>query len=115
MAVSPDGSYLATASFDNTLRIWDVRPFAPTVNPQQPSAPPRLYRTLMGAPAGFDNALRKPAWDPTGRRVGIGSADRTVVVWDVETGQIKYKARPEPSPALLTVAAARRQGHGHSL
>lgn len=29
MSVSPDGSHLLTNSMDNTLRVWDVRPYAP--------------------------------------------------------------------------------------
>lgn len=29
MALSPDGSYLLTNGMDNTLRIWDIRPYAP--------------------------------------------------------------------------------------
>ena len=29
MDLSPDGSYVLTNSMDNTLRIWDIRPFAP--------------------------------------------------------------------------------------
>ena len=30
MSLSPDGSYLLTNAMDNSLRIWDVRPFAPS-------------------------------------------------------------------------------------
>lgn len=29
LAVSPDGSHLLTNSMDNTLRMWDMRPYAP--------------------------------------------------------------------------------------
>ena len=29
MALSPDGSFILTNSMDNTLRVWDVRPYAP--------------------------------------------------------------------------------------
>jgi Prp8 binding protein len=29
LKVSPDGHHLLTNSMDNTLRIWDMRPFAP--------------------------------------------------------------------------------------
>lgn len=78
-----------SASFDNTVRIWDIRPFAPVTSAAQPV--PRLHRTLLGAPAGFDAALRKPAWDPSGERVAVGGADRTVTIWDVESAQIRYK------------------------
>lgn len=27
MSLSPDGSYVLTNAMDNTLRIWDVRPY----------------------------------------------------------------------------------------
>jgi len=29
LSLSPDGSYALSNSMDNTLRIWDVRPYAP--------------------------------------------------------------------------------------
>lgn len=29
MKLSPDGTHLLTNSMDNTLRIWDMRPYAP--------------------------------------------------------------------------------------
>lgn len=29
MRVSPDGNHLLTNSMDKTLRMWDMRPFAP--------------------------------------------------------------------------------------
>lgn len=31
MRVSPDGAYLLTNAMDCTLRIWDMRPYAPQV------------------------------------------------------------------------------------
>ena len=30
LSVSADGSYLLSNAMDNTLRMWDIRPFAPT-------------------------------------------------------------------------------------
>lgn len=90
LSVSPSGSHLLSSSFDNTVRIWDIKPFAPVQQPGQLTSP-RLHRTLMGAPAGFDSQLRKPAWDPSGDRVAVGAADRSVIIWDVETAQIRYK------------------------
>lgn len=47
----------------------------------------------MGAPAGFENTLLRGAWsrDDGGKRVGVGGADRTVCIWDVESGQVQYK------------------------
>ena len=32
MQLSPDGSYLLTNSMDCTLRVWDMRPYAPQVH-----------------------------------------------------------------------------------
>lgn len=29
LSLSPDGSYLLSNAMDNTLRIWDIRPYAP--------------------------------------------------------------------------------------
>lgn len=29
LALSPDGSYVLSNSMDNSLRVWDIRPFAP--------------------------------------------------------------------------------------
>ena len=51
----------------------------------------------MGAPAGFENTLLRGAWskDDSGRRVGVGGADRTVCIWDVESGKVLYKVNLE--------------------
>lgn len=75
LAVSPSGSHILSTSFDSTCKIWDVRPFAPTVNTAVPGASPRLYRTLAGSSAGFEGWLRRAAWDKNGERVAIGGAD----------------------------------------
>lgn len=50
---------------------------------------------LGGAPAGFENTLLKGAWsrEDGGRRVALGGADRTVTIWDVESGKVLYKVR----------------------
>lgn len=48
-----------------------------------------------GAPAGFESILSKGAWsrDDGGKRVAVGGADRTVTIWDVESGRVMYKVR----------------------
>ncbi|GAA97298.1 uncharacterized protein L969DRAFT_14614 [Mixia osmundae IAM 14324] len=91
LSLSPQGSHLLSSSFDNTCKVWDVRPFAPITNVDDPSQNPRLTRTLYGAPAGHDQYLRKPCWDSTGKRCAIGAADRTVVIWNVASGEVAYK------------------------
>ncbi|KAI0921009.1 hypothetical protein AcV5_001260 [Taiwanofungus camphoratus] len=86
LSLSPNGSYLLSPSFSSQTIIHDVRPFSPS--------PARIHRVLMGAPAGFENTLLRGAWsrDDSGRRVAVGGADRTVCIWDVESGKVLYKA-----------------------
>ncbi|OCH94548.1 WD40 repeat-like protein [Obba rivulosa] len=85
LSLSPNGNYLLSPSFSSQTIIHDVRPFSPS--------PARVHRTLMGAPAGFENTLLRGAWskDDGGRRVAVGGADRTVCIWDVESGKVLYK------------------------
>lgn len=51
---------------------------------------------MMGAPAGFENTLLRGAWSKNddGKRVAVGGADRTVCIWDVDSGKVLYKVRP---------------------
>lgn len=46
-----------------------------------------------GAPAGFENILSRAAWsrEDGGKRVAVGGADRTVTIWEVESGRVLYK------------------------
>ncbi|WFC98911.1 hypothetical protein MYAM1_001644 [Malassezia yamatoensis] len=90
LRLSRSGTHLLSSALDDTVRIWDVRPFAPEPQPGDSSSP-RLYRTLTGAPSGFENLLIKAAWSSDGERVASGGADRTCTIWDVETGKILYK------------------------
>lgn len=95
VSLSPSGSHLLSTAFDDTLRIWDVRPFAPEPNPADPNANtanPRLYRTLRGTTfGGFENLLIKAGWSADGEKVVAGGADRTCTIWDVESLTILYK------------------------
>lgn len=95
ISLSPSGSHILTTAFDDTLRLWDVRPFAPEPNPADPNANtanPRLYRTLRGTTfGGFENLLIKAGWSADGEKVVAGGADRTCTIWDVESSTILYK------------------------
>lgn len=72
-----------SCSNDSSVRIWDVKPFT--------NDPSRLYRVLYGAVSSFEGVYTQPAWTQDGARVAVGSADRTVTVWDVDSGNILYK------------------------
>ncbi len=85
LSLSPNGSFLLAPDLESHTIIHDVRPFSPT--------PSRVHRTLMGAPAGFEKTLLRGAWskDEGGRRGARGGADRTVCIWDVDSGNVLYK------------------------
>ncbi|KAL0247443.1 hypothetical protein I308_104480 [Cryptococcus tetragattii IND107] len=85
LSLSPNGHYLASYALDSALIIYDVRPFS--------SDPMRVYRSLTGAPAGFEQTLIRCAWTKHdgGQRIAVGGGDRTVTVWEVETGKVLYK------------------------
>lgn len=53
----------------------------------------RVYRSLTGAPAGYESSLIRCAWSKHdgGQRVIAGGGDRTVTVWDVTEGKVVYK------------------------
>lgn len=80
--VSPDGQSLLSNSMDNTVRVWDIRAFAPSN---------RLVNTYEGAPAGIEKNLIRASWSPTGDKIGAGSGDGSVAVWEVETKKLLYK------------------------
>eukprot|EP00472_Partenskyella_glossopodia_P014788 CAMPEP_0197515142 /NCGR_PEP_ID=MMETSP1318-20131121/357_1 /TAXON_ID=552666 /ORGANISM="Partenskyella glossopodia, Strain RCC365" /LENGTH=360 /DNA_ID=CAMNT_0043063425 /DNA_START=39 /DNA_END=1121 /DNA_ORIENTATION=- len=82
LSVSPDGRYLLSNSMDNTMKMWDVRPYVSTA---------RFTRQFVGHRHNMDKTLLKCSWNADASRVTAGSADRFVYVWDAQSGNILYK------------------------
>jgi WD40 repeat protein len=70
IAWSQDGSRLVSASWDNTVRIWDP-------------ATGQCASILEG----HSNIVNAIAWSQDGSRLASASDDKTVRIWDPATGQ----------------------------
>jgi len=71
LAYSPDGTRLASASQDGTVKIWD-----PTTGSE--------LRILDGHGSGGVNGV---AFSPDGKYLATAGDDKTVKVWDAATGE----------------------------
>ncbi len=69
LAFSPDGNLLASASYDNTVILWNIPDGSPA-------------KTLP-----HNDRLRAVAFSPDGKMLAAGGNDRNVYLWDVETGR----------------------------
>ena len=62
LSLSPDGNFVLSNSMDNTVRMWDVRPFAPAN---------RCLKAFVGAQHNFEKNLIRCCWSPQGTKVRI--------------------------------------------
>lgn len=64
------------------MAVWDVKPFV---------MKSRLFKVYNGCHHGYEHNLLKGCWSPCGDYIASGSGDRSVVVFEVKSGEIKYK------------------------
>ena len=71
VAFSPDGSKIASGSFDYTIKIWDVKTG-------------KCLRTLTG----HDYFVKSVCFSPDGKFLLSGSWDSTMKLWNPKTGEL---------------------------
>jgi tRNA A-37 threonylcarbamoyl transferase component Bud32 len=86
VAISPDGSLIASGSDDNTVRIWRVGNGS-------------LYQTLEG----HKRWVRSVTFSPDGTLLASGSDDNSVQLWKVEDG-IPLQTLNDHEKPVFTVA-----------
>jgi WD40 repeat protein len=94
-AISRDGTLVATAGNDGTVRIWRL--------------PGGTYRTL-----DHDAAVTSVAFDATGRLVATGSGQATYV-WRASDAQLVEKLQPEGEAGEVTAVAFGDRGRSRLL
>lgn len=71
LAFSPNGRWLASASTDSTIRLWEVKTG-------------KAVRVLKE----HHHAIWRVAFSPDGRKLASGSEDRTIRIWDWENNAV---------------------------
>jgi WD40 repeat protein len=71
VAFTPDGKTLATGSYDNTVRLWNLKG--------------ELLKTL----SGHSSTVRSVAFTPDGKTLATGSYDNTVRLWNLKGELLK--------------------------
>ena len=83
LSLSPDMTHVLSNSSDGSMCMWDTRPFMTSS---------RCRRTFETGPRSEREGINRCAWSGDGMYVAaMCAADKTVCVWNSETGKLEYK------------------------
>ena len=80
---SKDGAKLATANYDQTIKLWDTR-----------------SGTELKTLAGHHSAVTCVAFNPDGTCLASGSRDSSIKLWDVQSGSERKTLVRYPHPSF---------------
>ncbi|MBA3871231.1 MAG: helix-turn-helix domain-containing protein, partial [Anaerolineae bacterium] len=92
LAFDPSGRFLASASWDGTVKLWDVRNGC-------------LQQTLTS----HTERVCRVAWSPDGRILASGGFEKTIRLWDME--QSSYRAALQGHTAGIADLTFTPDGH----
>ena len=90
-AMSPDGSIIATGSWDATVKLWDAKTY-------------QVVGQLVG---GHTDHVSGITFSPDGKLIATASTDKTVRIWDLETASPVGPPLTAHQDEVLSVAMAR--------
>ena len=95
VAIAPDGKHVLLGSSDHTA--WMLGILSRSMFRIQPLGSPRI-KSEKDPPGNHSDAVTAVAFSPDSKRLLTGSADKTVRVWEAETGKVLLTLKNHTKP-----------------
>lgn len=120
LAFRPHFAQLASCGADRTLRLWDleqakeIRRFEAAEYQLFTEKDNKVERTAKRAASDF--ALYAVAFSPDGKTLAAGGLDKTIRLWDVDSGELRHTIKDHPGfvYALALTSDNRLVSAGHT-